>query len=141
MHGSKILIAALIVAASSVPAQAANMERESFRLSAVVSTVCNVSFAGTAAQTQNGLIDLGNFSELCNDRHGFRITVSHGNELNGAEFLVDGRLVALSSSGHTVLVDENEPMERIQSLQLRVNGSLTEMPNLFFRIEPKGPRF
>lgn len=141
MQASKVLIAALIVAASAAPASAANLERESFRLSAIVPTVCNVSFGGTVNAAGNDVIDLGNVSELCNDRHGFRITMSHGAELQGAQLIVDGRAIDLSNSGQTVIVDENQPMQRVQSLQLRVDGAVTQMPNLFFRIEPKGPRF
>lgn len=140
MRASKAFIAAAVAAATIVPVQAANIERATFRLSAVVSTVCNVSFTGTAAQTGD-LIDLGQFAELCNDRHGFRITMSHGAELAGAELMVDGRAIPLSASGQTVIVDENQPMERVQSVQLRVNGTLAETPSISFRIEPKGPRF
>lgn len=141
MRGRKVLTVALMAAAITVPAHAASMERATFRLSAIVPTVCRVAFAGTAAQPESGLVDLGNFSELCNDRHGFRITMSHGSDLNGAELIVDGRSIPLSASGQTLIVDENQPMERVQSMQLRVNGTLTELPNLSFQIEPKGPRF
>ena len=137
----KILTAVLLTAVTAGPAIAADMERAVFRLSAIVPTVCHISFGGMATPAQNGLVDLGNFAEVCNDRQGFRITMSHGSELDGAELIIDGRTVPLSVSGQTIIVDEDQPMARTQSVQLRVNGMLTEVPNLAFRIEPKGPRF
>ena len=132
-----ILVTALITAGLSFPASAA-AERATFRISSTVHTVCRVGF-GSEAETSANRIHFGAVEQLCNNRAGFRVTMTHPTNMQGAAFFIGGHRVPLSPGNETVIIDESHPIFSIQTATLEM-GDAQETPiTLSFRIEPKGP--
>ena len=89
------------------------------------------------ANVSNGVVDLGSFSELCNNREGYRVVLQHPEGLN-ASVEVNGFAIPLSQGSETVIVDYNQPEYRTSHARLRLASNDLLMPTLGFRIEPKG---
>ena len=122
--------------ALALPAAAAT-ERASFRLSATVHTICQVSF-GSDAQIADGRIEFGLVRQLCNSRNGFRVTMIHPAGLRNATFIIGGRRVPLSLGNETVIIEENHPTFITQPAKLDLGATHATPPTLSFRIEAKG---
>ena len=132
-----IFVTALMAAVLSFPVSATT-ERARFRLTSVVHTVCRIGFGSEAAASGNH-IDFGAVEQVCNNRAGFRVTMTHPANLQGAAFLIGGRRVPLSAGNETVIIDENRPTFLVQNAALDL-GEAQPMPgSLAFRVEPKGP--
>jgi hypothetical protein len=129
----------LAIAASltlGFPATAAP-EQASFRLFGVVHTICRVNFAGEGQVTANR-IDFGSVEQQCNSRTGFRVTMVHPANLQGATFVIGDRRVPLSPGNETVIIDENHPIFTAQAAELDLGAANSAPPVLSFRVEAKG---
>lgn len=136
----KILTAALIAAASAVPAHAAP-ERAVFQISGIVPTICRVSFNQPVISMGGDMVELGTFEQLCNDRDGYRVVLQHPANMQGAQIDIDGVLVPLSAGTETTVIDSNVPNYRMSHARLQLASSQSEMTTLSFRVEPKGMIF
>jgi len=132
------MVGLLLSAGIAQPVAAANQESAQFRLSGIVRTVCRLEFSGFGTPQGQGLIDFGAFTQLCNARSGYRVTMQHPANMTGAVLMIDGRAVPLSSGTETVIADENHAAFRTSNAQLDVRGVAVPLTNLSFRIDPKG---
>lgn len=128
------LIAVMLPLGSPVTAET---QRASFRLGGTVHTICRVSFGGEGQVAQNR-IDFGAVQQLCNSRTGFRVTMMHPANMEGATFTIGGRRVPLSQGNETVIIDENHPIFTAQAAELDLGSASSAPPALSFRVEPKG---
>jgi hypothetical protein len=141
MRTSKILIAfCCLVAPSFATSLSATTESASFRMSGVVRTVCRLELPAPAAQASD-VIDFGSFYQLCNSRNGYRVTLTHPTNLEGATLFWDGRAVPLSPGNETVIADENQAAMKYSDVRLDVRGVSAPVHSLSFRIDPKGSTF
>jgi hypothetical protein len=139
MRKLPLWISALLLSASiAQPLGAANQESAQFRLSGIVHTICRLEFSGYGTPQDEGLIDFGAFTQLCNARSGYRVTMQHPANMTGAVLMIDGRAVPLSNGTETVIADENHAAFRTSNAQLDVRGVTVPLTNLSFRIDPKG---
>jgi hypothetical protein len=139
MRKSLLLLSALLLAPLvAIPAAATSQETANFRLSGIVHTVCRLEFSGYGTPQNNGVIDFGAFTQLCNANSGYRITMQHPANMTGAMFMIDGRSVPLSNGTETVIADENHAASRTSNAQLNMRGVDAPLTNLSFRIDPKG---
>lgn len=136
MH-KPIIATVLAAAALSFPASAAT-ERASFRLTSTVHTICRVNF-GSEASADDGRIAFGMVEQLCNSRTGFRVTLVHPVNMQGASFMMGSRRVPLSAGNETVIIDENHPVFNVAAAELDLGDARQDVPALSFRVEPKGP--
>jgi hypothetical protein len=129
--------------AATVPGTglSAATEQGNFRMSGVVSTVCRLEFAGPAASNADNVIDFGSFFQLCNARNGYRVTMLHPANMEGATLFWDGHAVPLSAGNETVIADENQAAVKQSDVRLDVRGVGVAVHSLSFRIEPKGSVF
>lgn len=129
----------LLGAASFAPAHA-DPHSATFRIVGTVSTICQIEFQSQAVTPGNDVVELGQVSELCNNEDGYRVIMQHPAGLQNAKIEIHGAMVPLSAGSETVIVDANEPDERIGQARLFLaTGTATELPMLSFRVEPKGP--
>lgn len=132
----------LLAVCAATPAFAAAVsEVANFRFTAVVKTVCRLEFANMAVPQSDDVVDLGQLTQLCNSRAGYRVTMVHPTNMGGATLMLDGRSIPLSNGNETIIVDENRPKLQVSDAALFLNDSETPLSTLSFRIEPKGAIF
>ena len=139
MRTSKILIAfCCLVAPSFATGLSAASESASFRMSGVVRTICRLEFPAPNAAQSGDVIDFGSFYQLCNAQGGYRVTMRHPANMEGATLFWDGRAVPLSPGNETVIADENQAAVKYSDVRLDVRGVSAPVHSLSFRIDPKG---
>lgn len=133
-------VAALLVGmgASAQADAPGNRSSTTIRLRAVVPIICHVRTpAPTGVIAEDGTADLGTASEFCNAPRGYRVTVRHPANLEGAAILKDGERIPLSAGGETILTESRRP--DIRTVRLAVETG--EAPELFtyisFNIEAR----
>lgn len=138
----KLLIGLFCVAAATPGSVglAAASKQSSFRMSAVVRTVCRLELPAPAVQTSS-VIDFGSFQQVCNARNGYRVTLTHPANLQGATLFWDGRAVPLSLGNETVIADENQAAIKFSDVRLDLSGADAPVHSLSFRIDPKGATY
>lgn len=132
----------LLAVCAATPAFASVVSQvASFRFTAVVKTVCRLEFANMAAPKSDDIVDLGQLTQLCNSRNGYRVTMVHPTNMGGATLMLGGQSIPLSNGNETVIVDANRAALQVSDAQLFLNHSDAELGSLSFRIEPKGATF
>ena len=86
-------------------------------VSAFVPINCHADVIGTPAPAA-GLVDLGTLHEFCNDPAGYQVWADSTPGASGTAFLVDGRRVALSATGVTMISNSSTAASRLHHLQL-----------------------
>lgn len=138
MRNSKIWIGSFCLAAATLATSlSAASESASFRMSGVVRTICRLEFPGATAP-QADVIDFGSFYQLCNASGGYRVTMRHPSNMEGATLFWDGRAVPLSAGNETVIADENQAAVKYSDVRLDLRGVSAPVHSLSFRIDPKG---
>jgi hypothetical protein len=127
-----------LMTASFGTSLSAASERSGFRLAAVVNTVCRLELPGAGTAQSNDVIDFGSFYQLCNARNGYRVTMRHPANMEGAILFWDGRAVPLSPGEETVIADENRAAMKYSDVRLDVRGVDASASSFSFRIDPKG---
>ena len=122
---------------AAIPVSVSAESRAGFRLTGVVNTICRLEFPASTSPNNN-IINFGTFTQLCNARSGYRVTMQHPSDLGGAILSIDGRAIQLSNSGETVIVDEDHPVDKTSFAQLDFGNIQTAARSFSFRIEPKG---
>lgn len=133
--------ALLSIAVAGPALAAAASDVAKFRLTAVVKTVCRLEFNDMSAPQSTDIVELGQVTQLCNSRSGYRVTMSHPTNMGGATLVLGGQTIPLSNGSETVIVDENHAALRVSDAELHLNNSGVPLSNLSFRIEPKGAIF
>lgn len=105
-------------------------------ISGFVPTICRVSVPDSPVSNGNGLFNLGQMNEFCNDGHGYRIYIDHPASASGAAVIVDGRRVPLSAQGSTMIFESNGPGNRSHKLSLDASSNPDAIGGLWFRIKP-----
>lgn len=134
--GLLLAVCAATPAFAAVVSQVAN-----FRFTAIVKTVCRLEFANMAAPQSDDVVDLGQLTQLCNSRNGYRVTMVHPTNMGGSTLMLGGQSIPLSNGNETVIVDANRAALQVSDAQLHLNHSDTPLSSLSFRIEPKGAIF
>jgi hypothetical protein len=116
----------------------ASSERAGFRMTAFVSTVCRLELPGINTGANGQIIDFGSFYQLCNARNGYRVTMRHPANMEGATLFWDGRAVPLSPGNETIIADESHAASKFSEVRLDVRGVDVPLNSLSFRIDPKG---
>src|SRR3569833_4516745 len=101
------LAAAAICATPTMACGEQSMARgseQTIYLRAFVPVYCEVEIAPTGVPSGNGVVPLGQSTELCNAPRGYRIILEHPTGLTDAAVLIDAKRVPLSATGETVLV-------------------------------------
>ena len=101
-----------------------------------VPVICRVSVLGTPSTTGNGLINLGEMNEFCNNGRGYRVYIDHSSKASDAAVIVDGQRVPLSPEGSTMIYEASGPGKRTHQLSLDVSNSADSVGGLWFRIKP-----
>lgn len=142
MKKNQILIAsAIAVLGAAVSAPVLAEERAGFRMSGVVQTICRLEFSNSIRPGGEDVINFGSFTQLCNARSGYRVTMSHPANMGGATLLLDGRSVQLSDGNETIIVDEGHPVFKTSSARLDISNVAAPVNSFSFRIEPKGATY
>ena len=89
----------------------------------------------TNVQVANGVVPLGQSTELCNAPRGYRSILQHPSGLTDAAVLIDAKRVPLSATGETVLVDSDHPDLHVRQLALDPGNEASQFNNLGIRIE------
>lgn len=132
----------LLAVCAATPAFAAVVsEVANFRFTAVVKTVCRLEFANMSAPQSDDIVNLGQLTQLCNSRNGYRVTMVHPTNMGGATLMLGGQSIPLSNGNETVIVDANRAALQVSDAQLYLNDSDAQLNSLSFRIEPKGAIF
>lgn len=132
-------IAAITTAAcvADVSASAANSGDGRFQITGIVRTICRVNFSNPVAPQQDGHVDFGAMTQLCNSAEGYRLILMHPSGLSGAKFRIGNSEVLLNSGTETVLAEASVPTYRLANAELEL-GAQTELSTISFRMEPKG---
>ncbi|HEY1750665.1 MAG TPA: hypothetical protein VGG29_05345 [Caulobacteraceae bacterium] len=94
---------------AGVASAADNSLRETITLKAVVPVICHADFNAAPAPLGQAIVPLGSDSEFCNAGAGYSVTASYAGGGDPGSLIVDGRTVALSPSGQTVIASEPGP--------------------------------
>ena len=85
MSRTRITTALCLLAAGLPATAAAAPSRVTWTIQGTVSTICRLDFDRPVATEPNGgIVELGSYSELCNDRDGYRIVMQHPAGLQNA---------------------------------------------------------
>jgi hypothetical protein len=104
-------------------------------LRAFVPVYCEIDLAPTGAQFANGVVSLGQTTELCNAPRGYKIVLQHPSGLTNAAVIIDATRIPLSTTGETVLVDSDHPDLHVRQLALDPGNQASQISNLGIRIE------
>jgi len=131
---------ALCLAAAALPAAGvAAPSRATWTVQGRVATLCRIDFdRPLAGQATGGVIELGTYSTLCNDRDGYRIVMRHAAGLQHAAIEIDGVTVPLSSGSETVIVDSGRPEFHTGAARIVLADGSAQPGSISFRVEPKG---
>jgi len=104
-------------------------------LSGQVPVLCRVSIDAALVPAGPGRVSLGTMKEFCNNPHGYQVVLEYAPMAGDAVLIVDGRRIALDSSGFAIVARSPGAavVERQVELQLPPAGG---PPALTFRIEP-----
>jgi hypothetical protein len=108
---------------------------ETIFLRAFVPLYCEVDLAPTAARPVNGVVELGQSTEVCNAPRGYRIILEHPAGLTNAAVIIDSTRIPLSASGETVLVDSDHANLQVRQLALDLGNQPNEISHLGIRID------
>lgn len=97
-----------------------------------VPVICHINSNQTVAVTGSNT-DLGDVNEFCNNPTGYQVWVDYAPGTTSASISVDGRTVALSSSGSTMIDTSNTAA--IQTRHLTLNGG-SGLSSVSIRIIP-----
>jgi hypothetical protein len=95
----------------------------SFEITGFVPVVCRANLASNVVPLSGSEVSLGALSEFCNSPRGYDIFVESSPELADAKLIVDGREIALSDSGPTLVVSTNAPGMTTRDVRLANAGS------------------
>src|SRR3569623_88558 len=130
-----------VAAACAVPTMAAGEQsmassaEQTIFLKAFVPVYCEVDLAPTGVQVANGVVPLGQSTELCNAPRGYRIILQHPSGLTDAAVLIDAKRIPPSASGETVLVDSDHPDLHVRQVALDPGNDYRQYNSLGIRIE------
>jgi hypothetical protein len=104
-------------------------------LRAFVPVYCEVEIAPTGVPSGNGVVPLGQSTELCNAPRGYRIILEHPAGLTNAAVIVDATRIPLSASGETVLADSDHANLQVRQLALDLGNQPETISHLGIRID------
>jgi hypothetical protein len=133
-----VFLAACATAVLAPSASWSTPDVSSFRFTGVVKTICRLEMDNVAQYRSQDVVDFGQVVELCNNRAGYRITMQHPANMQGAIFRLNGEEIPLSAGTETVIVDQNRAAFRLSDAELDLGAVDTPLTSLSFRIDPKG---
>jgi hypothetical protein len=130
---TKMLLAAVALAAATASVAIAAPAEYELRLEGHVPVICRVSLdAGSAAAS--GATDLGRMTEFCNNAAGYDVWLTHAQGLSDAAIYVDGRKVALSASGQTLISHSATAASTAHQLRLDPGADAGQVGDISLRI-------
>lgn len=120
--GIAIGLTVLIATATGAYASANTQADYQIGISGFVPLNCHADVTGTPAKPSSGLVDLGTLRKSCNNSAGYQVWVDSAPGISNAAFYIDGRRVALSSTGSTMISSSSTAATRLRRLQLAGNG-------------------
>lgn len=126
---------ASLALATAAAAQPAGQAGYSLELRGHVPVICRVSLNQTQAAAAEGVQPLGAMTEFCNSAGGYQVWIDHQPGAEGAVW-VDGRRVALSNSGSTLISHSATAARRSRNLQLELQTSAAAPASLSLRVVP-----
>jgi hypothetical protein len=131
-----LAVAAAIALPTTASGERSNIQAEqSIYLRGFVPVYCNVELTPSGAHYQDGVVALGESTELCNAPRGYRIVLDTPPGLTDAAILSDDTRIPLSPSGETVLASLDHPSLQTRELALDPGSDAGEITRLGIRIE------
>lgn len=127
-----------VLAGQTATAEQIGSATSSLRLQAYVPTICRVQLSLDMGRPDDrGVVSLGDAEEFCNAPRGYRVVISHAQNLTGAAILRDGVRIPLSASGETVLTDSTHADARTVRLSIDPGATRQPLGSVSVRIEAK----
>jgi len=131
-----LALAAAIALPTTASGERSNVQAEqSIYLRGFVPVYCNVELTPDGAHYQDGVVPLGESTELCNAPRGYRVVLDTTPGLTDAAILSDDTRIPLSPTGETVLASLDHPSLHIRQLALDPGNDVGKITRLGIRIE------
>lgn len=120
---------------TAAAAETAGSAGYSLELRGHVPVICRVSLDRSQVQMTSGVQSLGAMTEFCNSANGYQVWIDHQPGTDGA-IVIDGRRVALSSNGATMISQSATAARRSRNVQLELPSDASAPATLSLRVVP-----
>ena len=110
---------AVVVAIATPSLAATGALSRSIRIEGFVPEICRADFNATPAPLGAQVVSLGSDSEFCNASRGYAVVANYAGGRDPGALIVDGHVVPLSVSGHTIIAVQRGPASLTRQISYR----------------------